>query len=227
MAVVLLSRNFQPRKLKMKLSEIRKEYTSKSLDISEVSLDPFRQFRVWLDEAIDSEVPEVNAMCLSTLGSNGFPNGRIVLLKEMDQGFVFFTNYDSEKGREIAANPKASLTFFWPELERQVRIMGDLEKVSAEESDNYFHSRPMNSQIGAWVSPQSQEISDRQALQIRQLMIEKRFSEEQMSRPAHWGGYRLLPVKIEFWQGRASRLHDRICYRKDSKNEWQIARLAP
>lgn len=211
----------------MKLSEIRKEYTSKSLDVNEVSQSPFRQFRVWLDEAIDSEIPEVNAMCLSTLGLNGFPNGRIVLLKAMDHGFLFFTNYESEKGKEIEANAKASLTFFWPELERQVRIMGELEKVSIEESDQYFHSRPMGSQIGAWASPQSQEISDRQALLTRRELFEKRFSDEPITRPAHWGGYRLLPVRIEFWQGGASRLHDRICYRKDSQNEWQITRLAP
>lgn len=211
----------------MKLSEIRKDYTIKSLDINDVSLDPFRQFRIWLDEAIDSEVPEVNAMCLSTMGLNGFPNGRIVLLKEMDHGFVFFTNYESEKGQEIAANPKASLTFFWPELERQVRIMGNLEKVSAEESDTYFHSRPMGSQIGAWTSPQSKEIADQQELQLRFETMEKRFSQEQISRPPHWGGYRLLPIRMEFWQGRPSRLHDRICFQKQENNSWSISRLAP
>ena len=227
MAAVLLSRKFQPIKRSMKLSEIRKEYTSKSLDINEVSQYPFRQFRIWLDEAIDSEVPEVNAMCLSTLSLNGYPNSRIVLLKDMDHGFVFFTNYESEKGKEIAAHPQASLNFFWPELERQVRIMGDLEKVTPKESDDYFHSRPMGSQIGAWTSPQSQEISDRQALESRRLLIENRFSEEPMIRPEHWGGYRLLPIRMEFWQGRASRLHDRICYQKDSPSEWKIVRLAP
>lgn len=211
----------------MKLSEIRKDYTIKSLDINDVSFDPFHQFRVWLDEAIDSEVPEVNAMCLSTIGLNGFPNARIVLLKEMDHGFVFFTNYESEKGQEIAANPKASLTFFWPELERQVRIMGELEKVSEEESDKYFHSRPMGSQIGAWTSPQSQEIENREELTNRLAAMEKRFSSEPISRPSHWGGYRLLPFRIEFWQGRPSRLHDRICYQKREGGEWSIVRLAP
>lgn len=211
----------------MKLSEIRKDYTIKSLDINDVSFDPFHQFRVWLDEAIDSEVPEVNAMCLSTLGINGFPNGRIVLLKEMDHGFVFFTNYESEKGQEIAANPKASLTFFWPELERQVRIMGNLEKVSSEESDKYFLSRPMGSQIGAWTSPQSKEIANREEIEGRLKEIENRFSKEPISRPPHWGGYRLLPFRIEFWQGRPSRLHDRICYKKQETGEWLISRLAP
>jgi pyridoxamine 5'-phosphate oxidase len=211
----------------MKLSEIRKEYTIKSLDFNDVSFDPLLQVRVWLDEAIDSEVPEVNAMCLSTLGLNGFPNARIVLLKEMDHGFVFFTNYESEKGQEIQANPKASLTFFWPELERQVRIMGEVEKVSEKESDTYFLSRPKGSQIGAWTSPQSQTIADREELNTRLEMMEERFAGEQISRPAYWGGYRLLPLKIEFWQGRPSRLHDRICYHKQADGSWDITRLAP
>lgn len=211
----------------MKLSEIRKEYTIKSLDFNDVSFDPLQQFRVWLDEAIDSEVPEVNAMCLSTLGLNGFPNARIVLLKEMDHGFVFFTNYESEKGQEIAANPKASLTFFWPELERQVRIMGQIEKVSAQESDAYFDSRPKGSQLGAWTSPQSQIIENREELNSRLESMEKRFSAEPISRPPHWGGYRLLPIRIEFWQGRASRLHDRISYQKQANGNWDISRLAP
>ncbi|SEG29492.1 pyridoxamine 5'-phosphate oxidase [Algoriphagus boritolerans] len=211
----------------MKLSEIRKEYTIKSLDFNDVSFDPLQQFRVWLDEAIDSEVPEVNAMCLSTLGLNGFPNARIVLLKELDHGFVFFTNYESEKGQEIAANPKASLTFFWPDLERQVRIMGEIEKVSAQESDAYFNSRPKGSQLGAWTSPQSQIIENREELNSRLESMEKRFSTEPISRPPHWGGYRLLPIRVEFWQGRPSRLHDRICYQKQAKGNWDIFRLAP
>ncbi|MDP2042496.1 MAG: pyridoxamine 5'-phosphate oxidase [Algoriphagus sp.] len=211
----------------MKLSEIRNEYTIKSLDFNDVSFDPFNQFRVWLDEAIDAEVPEVNAMCLSTLGLNGFPNARIVLLKEMDHGFVFFTNYKSEKGQEIEANPKASMTFFWPELERQVRILGLIEKVSEKESDEYFLSRPRGSQIGAWTSPQSATIADRNELNSRLEEMEKRFSSEPLTRPDFWGGYRLLPFKIEFWQGRPSRLHDRICYEKHSDGSWKISRLAP
>jgi pyridoxamine 5'-phosphate oxidase len=211
----------------MKLSDIRKEYTIKSLDSNDVSFDPLNQFRVWMDEAIDSEVPEVNAMCLSTLGLNGFPNARIVLLKEMDHGFVFFTNYESEKGQEIEANPKGSLTFFWPELERQVRMIGLLEKVSEKESDEYFLSRPKGSQIGAWTSPQSATIADRNELNSRLEEMEKRFSTEPLTRPDFWGGYRLLPFKIEFWQGRPSRLHDRICYEKQSDASWKISRLAP
>lgn len=211
----------------MKLSEIRKEYSYKSLDRSDVSPDPFHQFKVWLDEAVDAEVAEVNAMSLSTFGLDGYPNCRIVLLKELDQGFVFFTNYESEKGQEIAANPKASITFFWPELERQVRITGDLEKVSEGESDKYFFSRPYGSQIGAWASPQSREISNREELDRFQKEIEDRFSKEPILRPPHWGGFRLIPFRIEFWQGRPSRLHDRIAYQKQSGGDWNISRLAP
>jgi pyridoxamine 5'-phosphate oxidase len=213
--------------MKMKISEIRKEYSLKSLDIDHVTQEPFHQFRIWFGEAVDSEIPEVNAMCLSTIGKDGYPNSRIVLLKELDHGFVFFTNYQSEKGQEIAGQPKASITFFWPELERQVRVVGDLEKVSPEESDTYFFSRPLGSQIGAWTSPQSQEINSREELDQRQKAIEERFSKEPIIRPPHWGGYRLLPFKVEFWQGRPSRLHDRINYQKIEDGNWKISRLAP
>jgi pyridoxamine 5'-phosphate oxidase len=211
----------------MKLSEIRKEYSYKSLDRSDVSQDPFHQFKVWLDEAVDAEAAEVNAMSLSTFGLDVYTNCRIVLLKELDHGFVFFTNYESEKGQEIAANPKASITFFWPELERQVRITGDLDKVSEVESDKYFFSRPYGSKIGAWASPQSREISNREELDRFQKEIESRFSKEPIFRPPHWGGFRLIPFRIEFWQGRPSRLHDRIAYQKQSGSTWTISRLAP
>ncbi|GMQ23801.1 pyridoxamine 5'-phosphate oxidase [Algoriphagus sp. oki45] len=211
----------------MKLSDIRKDYTLKSLDISDVSRDPFRQFSLWFDEAVDSEALEVNAMCLSTLGLDGYPSGRIVLLKGVDEGFVFFTNYSSTKGKEIEEMPKASLTFFWAELERQVRIVGDLEKISEKESDEYFFSRPIGSQIGAWTSPQSQKIENREVLSERNKMLEERFSKEQITRPPHWGGYRLKPKQFEFWQGRSSRLHDRIGYELDGEGKWEIFRLAP
>ncbi|GAB2502616.1 pyridoxamine 5'-phosphate oxidase [Algoriphagus taiwanensis] len=211
----------------MKLSDIRKDYTLKSLDISDVSTDPFRQFSLWFDEAVDSEALEVNAMCLSTLGLDGYPSGRIVLLKGVDEGFVFFTNYSSAKGKEIEAMPKASLTFFWAELERQVRIVGDLEKISEAESDEYFFSRPVGSQIGAWTSPQSQRIENREVLAERNKQLEDRFSREPITRPPHWGGYRLKPKQFEFWQGRSSRLHDRIGYEKNGEGKWTIFRLAP
>jgi pyridoxamine 5'-phosphate oxidase len=210
----------------MNISSIRKDYTLKSLDLKDVNSNPIVQFKDWFKEAINSEVLEVNAMTLSTIGLDGFPNGRVVLLKEVDHGFVFFTNYESEKGREIELHQRGSLTFFWPELERQVRIQGTIEKVSKEESDSYFSSRPLGSQIGAWTSPQSQEIKSREELTQKEMLIQERFRNEKISRPSHWGGYRLIPIKIEFWQGRASRLHDRIAYRFEGEN-WVIARLAP
>lgn len=211
----------------MKISEIRKDYTLKSLDVSDVSIDPLRQFKSWFEEAIDAEALEVNAMCLSTLGLDGFPNARIVLLKELDHGFVFFTNYESEKGKELDAHPMASLTFFWPEIERQVRIRGEISRVSEKESDDYFFSRPLGSQIGAWTSPQSQEITSRENLENRLKEVEAKFQSNPIHRPPHWGGYRLIPNRIEFWQGRPSRLHDRICYEKQISGEWKISRLAP
>lgn len=211
----------------MRLADIRKDYTLKSLEISDVSIDPIRQFKLWMEEAIDAEALEVNAMCLSTLGLDGFPNGRIVLLKELDHGFVFFTNYESEKGIELQANPKASLTFLWAEIERQVRIIGEVSKISEQESDAYFFSRPYGSQIGAWASPQSKVISGREVIEENQHALEEKFTPSTMVRPHHWGGYRLIPHRMEFWQGRPSRLHDRISYTKESSGDWKIVRLAP
>jgi pyridoxamine 5'-phosphate oxidase len=210
----------------MEISSIRKEYTLKSLDIKELNSDPIAQFKIWLQEALASEILEVNAMTLSTLGLDGAPNGRIVLLKEVDQGFVFFTNYQSEKGKELEVSGKASLTFFWAELERQVRIKGTVTKIAESESDEYFFSRPIGSQIGAWTSPQSQKIESREILDQRQQEVEIRFQKEPMVRPAHWGGYRLVPSSVEFWQGRASRLHDRVSY-KIGNEGWSMDRLAP
>ncbi|MBY5950223.1 pyridoxamine 5'-phosphate oxidase [Algoriphagus marincola] len=211
----------------MDISSIRKDYTLKSLDISDVNDSPFEQFHQWLREAISAEVLEVNAMTLSTLHADGYPNGRVVLLKELDYGFVFFSNYQSEKGQELENHPKASLTFFWPELERQVRVMGTVEKISESQSDEYFLSRPRGSQIGAWASPQSHKINSREVLEERLKEMQLRFEEEKLIRPPHWGGYRVLPHKIEFWQGRPSRLHDRILYEKNEAGAWTISRLAP
>lgn len=211
----------------MDISSIRKDYTLKSLDISDVNDSPFEQFHQWLREAISAEVLEVNAMTLSTLHADGYPNGRVVLLKELDYGFVFFSNYQSEKGQELENHPKASLTFFWPELERQVRVMGTVEKISESQSDEYFLSRPRGSQIGAWASPQSHKINSREVLEERLKEMQLRFEEEKLIRPPHWGGYRVLPHKVEFWQGRPSRLHDRILYEKNEAGAWTINRLAP
>lgn len=212
----------------MNLAAIRKDYSLRSLEIDQVSSDPFSQFRTWLKEAMQAEVLEVNAMCLSTLGKDGFPNSRIVLLKELDLGFVFFTNYESAKGKELESYPKASLTFFWAEIERQVRVVGTVSRISAEESDAYFLSRPFGSQLGAWASPQSQVIANREVIEANHIELENQFSESTIVRPMHWGGYRLVPHRIEFWQGRPSRLHDRICYEKDeATTSWKLSRLAP
>lgn len=211
----------------MDIASIRKEYTLKSLDKNDVHHDPIVQFNSWMKEAIDSQALEANAMTLSTLGEDGHPNARIVLLKEVDHGFVFFTNYESEKGRELIQHPHAALTFFWPELERQVRVLGKVEKITAEESDEYYFSRPLGSQIGAWTSPQSEKISSREVLDEKLKAMEDRFAKEEIQRPPFWGGFRLIPHQIEFWQGRPSRLHDRILYENAGQNHWEISRLAP
>lgn len=211
----------------MNISAIRKEYSLKTLDISILSNNPIEQFNVWFQEALLAKVIEINAMTLSTIGLDGFPNARIVLLKEVDTGFVFFTNYESQKGKELAKTPFASLTFFWPELERQVRVKGKIEKVSTKLSDEYFFSRPLGSQIGAWTSPQSQKINSREELEERLKATEDKFKDTPISRPLYWGGYRLNPNYIEFWQGRPSRLHDRVAYEKNENDQWELSILAP
>lgn len=214
---------------KYNLAAIRKEYTLQDLTLEQIAPEPFTQFQQWLADALEAKVPEPNAMHLATVSANGRPSGRIVLLKGLtEKGFVFFTNYQSRKGQELASNQWASLTFFWPELERQVRIEGSTELVSAQQSDAYFHSRPRSSQIGAWASPQSQQIPDRQVLEENTIRLQEEFGQEQLiPRPPHWGGYCIVPDKIEFWQGRPSRLHDRIVYIKAAENTWQKHRLAP
>ena len=209
------------------LAELRKEYTLNGLDPSDVTLNPFAQFQRWFTEALNAGVPEPNAMHLATVGEDGRPSGRIVLLKGFDEnGFSFFTNYQSRKGSELATHPFASLTFFYAELERQIRIEGTIHKLSPEESDAYFQSRPRGSQIGAWVSHQSAIIENRDVLENRQRELERQFENQTIPRPPHWGGYGLVPDHIEFWQGRPSRLHDRILYRKE-EGSWVIERLAP
>ena len=209
------------------IADLRKDYTLNGLDQTDVSPDPIVQFQQWFVAALAAGVHEPNAMHLATINPEGRPEGRIVLVKGVDAaGFSFYTNYNSQKGTSLGANPMASLTFFWPELERQVRIEGWVEKVSETESDTYFNSRPRGSQLGAWVSQQSQVIAGRDVLTSQQEELENRFNGQPIPRPPHWGGFRVIPDKIEFWQGRPSRLHDRIRYRLEA-GTWLIERVSP
>ncbi len=215
----------------MNIADLRTEYMRETLDESDVAPDPYRQFEHWFAEAAKAQLHEPNAMTLATVGLDGRPAARVVLLKEFDaRGFAFFTNYHSRKGRELAANAAAALLFFWPELERQVRIEGLTAPLDAAESAAYFSVRPRGSQLGAWASPQSEPIETRGALETRYAEIEARYRDGgAVPCPPHWGGYRLVPDTIEFWQGRASRLHDRVRYRrtKEHAGAWVIDRLAP
>ncbi|MCU0358806.1 MAG: pyridoxamine 5'-phosphate oxidase [Cyclobacteriaceae bacterium] len=210
------------------IAHIRTEYSRATLDISEVHQNPIEQFALWFNEALAAQVPEPTAMHLCTVNESGRPSGRMVLLKGVENSrFVFYTNYQSRKGRDLDENPACALTFFWPELERQVRIEGLAKRVSVEQSDAYFQSRPRSSQVGAWSSPQSTIIENRFILEERMQAIEKRFeAQDPLPRPHQWGGYEVDPTLMEFWQGRPNRLHDRILYLK-MDNQWTISRLAP
>lgn len=213
----------------MDLAAIRKNYTLKELSEASVKEEPFDQFQTWMEEALQAALAEPTAMVLSTVSAEGLPSARVVLLKGVqNQGFVFFTNYQSRKGQELAENPQAALTFFWPELERQVRIEGEVAKVAEEVSDAYFRTRPPGSQIGAWASPQSLEVDSRETIEKAIRLFSEKFNEEgKIDRPSHWGGYALYPLRIEFWQGRPDRLHDRILFKKEDEAGWSIVRLAP
>ncbi len=211
-----------------KIADIRKTYSKKSLTESSAAADPIKQFGKWWKEALKSGIDEVNAMTLATASADGVPAARIVLLKDYSEdGFVFFTNYSSAKGAEIAENPRVCLVFFWKELERQVKITGMIEKIAAHESDEYFHSRPWESQVGAITSPQSKVIRNREWLQKRFKTLSKQYKGKTVPRPEHWGGYVVKPAVIEFWQGRPGRLHDRLQYRLNEKMKWVMERLAP
>jgi pyridoxamine 5'-phosphate oxidase len=210
------------------IADLRQNYTLKGLSEANADLNPFQQFQTWFEEAVNAQLPEPNAMTLATIAPDGKPSARMVLLKDFDErGFTFFTNYESTKGQQLTHTPWAALVFWWAQLERQVRIEGSVEKVTEQESDKYFASRPEASQLGAWVSNQSQVIESREVLEERLAHLKEKYAGQAPPRPTHWGGFRVIPHSIEFWQGRPSRLHDRLRYRLLEDGSWLRERLAP
>jgi pyridoxamine 5'-phosphate oxidase len=208
--------------------DLRIDYGRGQLLENEVAADPMTQFGRWFDEAVAAKLPEPNAMTLATADSTGFPSARIVLLKGFDHaGFTFFTNYESRKGQELAANPRAALCFYWQPMERQVRVEGSVERVSREESETYFRTRPQSAQVGAWASRQSRVIPDRTLLEAAEQQLQQQYADKVVPLPEFWGGYRVVPSAVEFWLGRPSRLHDRIRYTRESGGTWHIERLSP
>ncbi len=212
----------------MELAALRRNYTKGGLGDRDLRPNPIEQFRIWFQQALESKLPEPNAMTLATATPDGIPSARMVLLKHFDEaGFVFFTNYDSQKGQELEENPNAALVFYWAELERQVRITGKAAKTSREESEAYFAKRPVPSQIGAWASEQSTVVPNRKTLEEQATALAKWYEGVEIPAPPYWGGFRIAPVTIEFWQGRPDRLHDRFRYTRTEQSKWQIERLAP
>jgi pyridoxamine 5'-phosphate oxidase len=211
-----------------KLYHLRSEFTSAELSRDQIGADPFVQFRMWFDQAVKADVNEVQAMVIASVSADDIPSTRIVYLREIDaDGFVFYTNYDSNKGHDFIQRPRIGFTLFWPELERQIQVRGLVEKVSPERSDAYFESRPRASQIGAWASNQSSTLENRAQLEARVKEITAKYEGQNVPRPPHWGGFKIIPISFEFWQGRPSRLHDRIQFRLDQQNNWKIERLSP
>jgi pyridoxamine 5'-phosphate oxidase len=210
------------------VAALRRDYALMSLSESDVDADPIVQFTRWFEQALAGEITEPNAMTVATATRDGIPSARMVLLKGFDErGFVFYTNYESQKGRELAENPVAALVFHWVELHRQVRVAGVVERVSAEESDAYFQSRPRGSRLGAWVSHQSAVLTGREELEVRLAALVAQYGEGEIPLPPYWGGYRVIPASVEFWQGRPSRLHDRLRYSRRPDDSWRIERLSP
>ena len=209
------------------INSIRRDFANRPLDESGLLSDPFDQFAQWMEEAVNSQILDPYAMCVSTVGKDLWPSSRIVYLRDVAEGgFVFYTNYDSHKAKDIAENPFAAINFHWSELERQVRIEGGVKKITEEKSDAYWASRPRESQVSAWMSDQSQPVGSREELELRKSAILQRFEGVEIPRPIHWGGYVVVPERVEFWQGRPNRLHDRLVYLKQT-NEWKVVRLNP